>query len=292
MAKKTKEKGRNWIKIVVFFLVFGFLDELEILGFEIEGLTQFILSGLICWGGFRAVNQIQLLGQSRKTQRIEALKSEIQQAEYRIQKLKQYDKQTDMTAYVDTAQQLLPQLTHIQKEADDLQKQIGTRVYQRISKKIRETRTSVQSQLNQIETERQLSLGQLSPNLLKQQAPELLTVYHNVQRDHQMILEKIQTNQRGNEAELRAIHEANMQRFEDIITGYLKIKASPKDFYHADQRMAQAKAALEQFDKDLDDTLKELNESELQDFEVSLRLMQQKTQDNTENTNQPDSSLF
>ena len=37
--------------------------------------------------------------------------------------------------------------------------------------------------------------------------------------------------------------------------------------------MAQAKTAMEKFDLALDETLRKLNESDLKDFDISLRMM-------------------
>ncbi|HFU4218012.1 TPA: hypothetical protein ACGO8M_001417 [Streptococcus suis] len=106
-------------------------------------------------------------------------------------------------------------------------------------------------------------------------APEILETYCNIQRDNQVILEKLE-NATDKREELTAIHEANMNRFRDILQGYLKIKESPKDFFNAEERLAQAKLALETFDRDLDDTIKQFNEADMQDFEVSLRMMKKK----------------
>ncbi|HEM3682982.1 TPA: hypothetical protein U1D20_000435 [Streptococcus suis] len=106
-------------------------------------------------------------------------------------------------------------------------------------------------------------------------APEILETYCNIQRDNQVILEKLE-NATDKREELTAIHEANMNRFRDILQGYLKIKESPKDFFNAEERLAQAKLALETFDRDLDDTIKRFNEADMQDFEVSLRMMKKK----------------
>lgn len=64
-----------------------------------------------------------------------------------------------------------------------------------------------------------------------------------------------------------------MNRFNDILQGYLKIKKSPKDYFNAEERLVQAKSAMEMFDKDLDDTIKQFNEAGMKDFEVSLRMM-------------------
>ncbi|MGQ7337198.1 hypothetical protein ACTGYP_04615 [Streptococcus suis] len=106
-------------------------------------------------------------------------------------------------------------------------------------------------------------------------APEILETYCNIQRDNQVILEKLE-NAPDKREELTAIHEANMSRFRDILQGYLKIKESPKDYFNAEERLAQAKLALETFDRDLDDTIKQFNEADMQDFEISLRMMKKK----------------
>ena len=78
-----------------------------------------------------------------------------------------------------------------------------------------------------------------------------------------------------------------MKRFRDILEGYLKIKQSPKDYYNADARLEQAQKALEQFDLDLDETLRRLNESQLQDFEISLRMMHARQTDKELFSDQP-----
>lgn len=103
-------------------------------------------------------------------------------------------------------------------------------------------------------------------------APEILETYCNVQRDHLVVCEKLQANLDKKE-ELTALHEANMQRFEDILEGYLKMKASPKDFFNATERLQQAKEAMEQFDSQLDETIRQFNEEDMRDFEISLRMM-------------------
>ena len=72
---------------------------------------------------------------------------------------------------------------------------------------------------------------------------------------------------------MTAIHEANMHRFNDILQGYEKIKKSQNDYFNAEERLTQAKLAMESFDKDLDDTIKKFNEADMKDFEVSLRMM-------------------
>ena len=52
-------------------------------------------------------------------------------------------------------------------------------------------------------------------------------------------------------------------------------------------RLEQAQKALEQFDLDLDETLRRLNESQLQDFEISLRMMHARQTDKELFSDQP-----
>ena len=49
--------------------------------------------------------------------------------------------------------------------------------------------------------------------------------------------------------------------------------AALKNYYNAEERLAKAKAAMEKFDLALDETLRKLNESDLKDFDISLRMM-------------------
>lgn len=107
---------------------------------------------------------------------------------------------------------------------------------------------------------------------ISQIAPEILETYCNVKRDDQVIQEKL-ANLTDKKEELTAIHETNMKRFNDILQGYLKIKAAPKDFFNAEERLQQAKQAMENFDQDLDLTIRQFNETDMQDFEISLRMM-------------------
>ena len=63
-------------------------------------------------------------------------------------------------------------------------------------------------------------------------------------------------------------------KFKTILEGYLKIKANPKNYNRAEERLQQAKAAIEQFDLELDQVLRELNETDMRDFDISLRILE------------------
>lgn len=67
-----------------------------------------------------------------------------------------------------------------------------------------------------------------------------------------------------------------MDKFEDILEGYILIKQSPDSYKDAQPRLDRAKAALEKLEKEADKFLQDLCEGRLSDFEVSLRLVERK----------------
>lgn len=130
-------------------------------------------------------------------------------------------------------------------------------------------------QLNLAEIEQGEGRPASSVIQVKKLAPELWPIIQNIQSDDRIIRQKIEEGGLPNRQELLAVHEANMSRFQDILKGYLAIKASPKDYYQAEERLEQSRQALETFDGQLDETLRQINEGQMMDFEVSLRMVNQ-----------------
>lgn len=213
--------------------------------------------------------------------RIEDLKSEIGHADRRIKELEGYQEEGDQESYQNLALEILPQLTYIKNAANDLRGEIPTSVYQRIQTKIRTVTDEIDEQLKKIEREKKRKEAQPKKTSLEELAPELVATVRNIQIDHEAILQKISQSESNNKEELTAIHQSQMEHYEDILEGYLKIKASPKDFYNAEERLAKAKAAIEQFDLDLDEALRQLNEADLRDFDISLRILDKEKQTDT-----------
>ena len=210
-------------------------------------------------------------------QRLQDLKDSIRLADRQVKLLDNYLDEKEYAQYSVVGRQLLPKLAEIKTEADSLKNNMDINIYKRVTKKAEAVEADIKLQLEKLHVSSASEPISQAENDLLRQAPELVKVYDSIQTDHRAILEKIEET--DNKAELTALHQANMQRFQDILDGYLKIKASPKNYYNADERLAKAKAALEQFDLDLDETLRQLNESELKDFDVSLRMMGQKTEE-------------
>lgn len=279
MSRKKDDSNQqpewfSWIWILVF--VFGS-------GAVASYLIPIAILGAIGYGIYRHQSQkkVRIEAKQASIGRIEDLKSEIGQADRRIKKLEGYQEDGDQESYQNLALEILPQLTYIKNAANDLRGEIPTSVYQRIQTKIRTVTDEIDEQLKKIEREKKRKEAQPKKTSLEELAPELVATVRNIQIDHEAILQKISQSESNNKEELTAIHQSQMEHYEDILEGYLKIKASPKDFYNAEERLAKAKAAIEQFDLDLDEALRQLNEADLRDFDISLRILDKEKQTDT-----------
>ena len=279
MSRKKDDSNQqpewfSWIWILVF--VFGS-------GAVASYLIPIAILGAIGYGIYRHQSQkkVRIEAKQASIGRIEDLKSEIGQADRRIKELEAYQEDGDQESYQNLALEILPQLTYIKNAANDLRGEIPASVYQRIQTKIRTVTDEIDEQLRKIEREKKRKEAQPKKTSLEELAPELVATVRNIQIDHEAILQKISQSESNNKEELTAIHQSQMEHYEDILEGYLKIKASPKDFYNAEERLAKAKAAIEQFDLDLDEALRQLNEADLRDFDISLRILDKEKQTDT-----------
>lgn len=280
MSRKKDDSNQqpewfSWIWILVF--VFGS-------GAVASYLIPIAILGAIGYGIYRHQSQkkVRIEAKQASIGRIEDLKSEIGHADRRIKELEGYQEDGDQESYQNLALEILPQLTYIKNAANDLRGEIPASVYQRIQTKIRTVTDEIDEQLRKIEREKKRKEAQPKKTSLEELAPELVATVRNIQIDHEAILQKISQSESNNKEELTAIHQSQMEHYEDILEGYLKIKASPKDFYNAEERLAKAKAAIEQFDLDLDEALRQLNEADLRDFDISLRILDKEKHTDTD----------
>ncbi|AND80004.1 hypothetical protein [Streptococcus pantholopis] len=257
-----------------FTFLIGILFILLLLNTAIEHFLPILL--LLGTGGgvYYLTTRKSRLEKANISRRLQDLKDSIRLADRQIKLLDSYLDAKEYAQYSVVGRQLLPKLEEIKAEADSLKNNMDIAIYKRVTKKAEAFETDIKLQLEKLHISTAAEPVGQAENDLFHQAPELIKVYDSIQTDHQAILKKIE--EADNKAELTALHQANMQRFQDILDGYLKIKSTPKNYYNAEERLEKAKAALEQFDLDLDETLRQLNESDLKDFDVSLRMMGQK----------------
>lgn len=260
--KKVEEKIIHWAVIGIVAVSF------------LSAVWPFLLAAGVGYGVYRMATKQYRLEKSNTALRLQDLKDSIGRTDRQLKLLDGYLEEKNFNQYAVLSRQLLPQLTSIKEEADALKSKMDFNIYKRITTKVTQVTTDISAQLEKIGLT--AVDGQLSEEeeMLMKLAPELLSCYRNIKMDDQVIRQKLKNS--SNRAELTALHDANMNRFTDILQGYLKIKENPKDFHKATERLEQAKLALEAFDLQLDETLRELNENDLSDFEISLRMMNQK----------------
>lgn len=266
--------------------IIGVIIVISVLGSLLGALLPFLVMGAIGYGVYYLATRQSRLDKVNTAQRLQDLKDTIQQADRQVKLLDAYLDDKDYTQYSVVARQLLPKIQDIQSEAGALKDKMDLNIYKRVTRKAIQVEEDIKLQLEKLDIIPSTAPASDEEKDILKRVPELNQVYTNIQRDHAAIIDKIEGM--DNKAELTALHQANMHRFEDILAGYLKIKESPKDFYNAEERLSQAKAALEKFDLDLDETLRQLNESDLKDFDVSLRMMNAKHKDYAQDTDASD----
>ncbi len=218
----------------------------------------------------------------KKKIRIEYLRQDIQKVDLDLKQLDFFRDKGDIQAYQELAEPTLERLETIQSEAIDLRKKLGLKRYNTIRKTATKNQQKVGYQLQeykQLAYHEALRLKEayvepIDDNQWEGPIPEeIRETYLNIQKDHQEIVRKIENSTGGNQQELMAVHQSQMKNFQEILNGYLKIYQDPKDYYQAQQRLKKAQVAMEQFDLLLDETLKQLNETDMRDFEISLRIL-------------------
>lgn len=257
----------KWVWFIVYFMALAPLSDVMP-----DGLLFVAMVGLGLSFHYVGKRRKWLTGQ-KLAKRIQNLKDNVHLADKQSNLLKDYLAINDYNNFKMTANQLLARIEFIKDESYDLRSHISRDIYSRMNQKADDVKVDTVLQLERLQ---QISVPQAEHTDLHlqivQEAPELDELYQNIQKDHHNILEKIK--KADNVAELEALHESSMQKFYDILDGYLKIKASPKDYYNAEERLENALVAIKAFDLDLDETLRQLNENDLSDFDISLRMMQ------------------
>lgn len=292
MGKKPyySKKNSNTSALAILGVLF--------LVFLISNLLPVILIGGVGVGTYFLLTRKSRRQKRLAHEQLALLKTNLKQSEKEMFQLGQLLDQQDYQKFATGGQQLLKKLNSYSYLIYSIQKYIPIKDFTNVSQTINQQTAAIQTELKKrelpLKPQNQKSDPHVAPQgkpasseeeWVLQIAPEIIQSYRNIQKDHQLILQKIKEAQ--NQSELEVLHGINMKRFRDILEGYLKIKQSPKDYYNADARLEQAQKALEQFDLDLDETLRRLNESQLQDFEISLRMMHARQTDKELFSDQP-----
>lgn len=253
------------------FVGLGLLGGISLLGFQSHYLFPILILSALAYLAFYIIHRNTAKSTKDIALRLQNLKEAISHSEHEITKLDNYLKEKNYSQYALLAQELLPQLTAIKNETTELKNHLENDISKAIIHQTIQEEEKITKQLKLLNLISPSSFISEETKKILSIAPELATTYQNVQNNHIEILEQLKNLE--NAEELRVIHEINMKHYKDILDGYLKIKENPKNFYSAEERLAQSKLALEKFDADFDETLRKLNERQLNAFEISLRMM-------------------
>lgn len=265
MGKKPYYTNRNQRTAVLTF--FGIIS----LIFIISNLLPLILIGGVGVGTYFLITQKSRRQKKIAHEQLLLIETNLKQSEREMLGLGNLLDQQNYLKFENAAKKLLQKLTSYSYLVYSIQKYIDITEFTKISQKINSQIEAIQTELKKQHISPDSKPATSEEEVVLRMAPEIIQYYRNIQCDHHLILQKIKEAE--NQSELEALHHINMKRFKDILDGYLKIKESPKNYYYADERLIQAQEAIKQFDLDLDETLRRLNESQLQDFEISLRMM-------------------
>lgn len=267
LPQKVKQRHGLLLSSSVASLAFGLL----IPHFFLPAL----LFSLTCLGLLFLFTRKPSLFKASSSRRLQDLKDNMYDCDQKINRLEKLLDKKEYIQYGILAYQILSQLTTIQTESESLKSFMDATIYKGISQRVGQEQSKIKASLDLLDISRITGSTDTVLQEILKYAPEITKIYQSIQSDHLEILSKLKEAE--NKTELLAIHDINMNRFRDILLGYLKIKEAPKNYNRAEDRLIKAKAAMEQFDTDLDDTLKKLNEAELGDFEISLRMMEKKS---------------
>ena len=257
------KSGNGFLKGCLYFW-----GGLILLGLLAEYAVPLTICSLIIIGAYVLYRR---RGNNRSVEdQIELLKARIRQVDKDIQQLEETLSEKGLAAYKSRSKQVLLELSEIHQKAEQLKSYIGDSVYSRIDKKVRSVRATISVQLERLERDSQIDIENMEP---EEVAPELAQTLANIARDHQEIINKIEASDFGDKEELATIHNLKMEKFQTVLEGYLKIKANPKNYNRSEERLEQARVAIEQFDLELDQVLRELNETDMRDFDISLRIL-------------------
>lgn len=239
--------------------------------FIINNLVPLLVIGAIGLGGYYLITQKSRQQKKMAHNQLLLLDDNLHKSDKEMQVLGQLLDQQNYLKFETSAKKLLQKLNSYSYLIYSIRPHIEPYAFIRVSQHIENQTTAIQQELKKLHISPDSKPATSEEEIILRMAPEIIQSYRNIQNDHRLILQKIKEAE--NPSELEALHEISMKRFRDILDGYLKIKELPKDYYNAELRLGQAQAALKQFDLELDETLRQLNESQLQDFEISLRMM-------------------
>lgn len=208
--------------------------------------------------------------QQKEQDRLEAL---FQQSVRNYEKFLLFQEEEDVESMDLVGRLLLNQLDQLSTCLSEIEQHLGFDSYKSAYRLVK-LRGQIAESLDSIPSEIAPEMGDKVARRLRKDAPEIYELYlriHEKNVEIDALIQKISSHQMQ---ELMAEHGIVVDQFSDIVTGYLKIKQEPEHYHGADERLERARQALELLDEQLTFSLRQLNEENLTEFEISLQMIQ------------------
>lgn len=217
----------------------------------------------------------------RKKQQQRALQTErehfeklLEQATNRYKKFLLFQEEDDEEGMEQIGEILLEQLDSIALSLERIEELLGFECYQSAYRLVK-MKEQIAGVLENFRRETGQETGDAFAKMVQKVAPEIYELYLAIHEKNVKIDSLIQQMDNNQIEELTAEHGVVVDQFSDILSGYLKIKQNPEHYHEAEERLIKARRALELLEEQLTFSLRQLNEENLAEFEISLRMIQQ-----------------
>lgn len=198
----------------------------------------------------------------------------LEQATNHYKKFILFQEEDDEESMEKIGEMLLGQLDSIASSLARIEELLGFESYQSAYRLVK-SKEQIAGVLESLRQEAGQETGEAFARMVQQTAPEIYELYLAIHEKNTKIDSLIQQMDNNQVEELTAEHGVVVDQFSDILSGYLKIKQNPEHYHEAEERLIKARRALELLEEQLTFSLRQLNEENLAEFEISLRMIQQ-----------------
>lgn len=270
---KRWASDQNRLPYTGFLLAISALSPLAVISDFFGALVGFTS---ILWGGYAVTSHLPgkgqprlIGGQAKKLGLVKDLKTRVKSLNQALEDLAANRDKLDLLSYRSKAQHLLAGLSQLRQDLTKHKRHLETATYERLLKRIE----TEENQLSQTLLEEERPRPAVREPELADLPADIAETVTGIFQDSQTIVDQIKASTSGNQAELLQLHQTNMDRFTSILNGYLAIHRQPNHYFQAQDRLHTAKTSMEGFAHSLKEQLRQLNENDMREFEVNLRLL-------------------
>ena len=252
------------IMLVGIFMVPSWLS-------AILGVIGLVLTLLVMFGSNNKKGTTRYTD-DRDSQRLaDSLIEQAKELKLYTDRLEFFEGNKDYDNYDKLVQELYPKLDDFEDLLQELKGRIPDDVFQNLVNRTIYIRAETdRRRATMMEIKEEKETKELEEKYLAELQPSM----NQIKEASETLLQKIDAADLQNKDELKALHETHLNRYQDIVEGYVMMKKNPDDYHDVEDRLSRAQAALEKMVEDLNKMIIQINEGDLRDFDISLRLME------------------